>query len=134
MGQVVTEPRASGVGDTSTPASADRRDRARPAAPEWGRLAMLLGAGLALRLLFLPLSYEPDLDVLRGWAVRLVTLPLSSFYDTTGLVDHLPGDLWLLWGLAHLYRLASPDLRVQDPAFMLLLKLVPALADVATGT
>src|SRR3712207_3141047 len=132
MGQVVTEPWASGAGDAPTAASMDQLDRTRPAAPERVRLAMLLCMGLALRLLFLPLSYEPDLDVMRGWAVRLVTVPLSSFYDTTGLVDHLPGDLWLLWGLAHLYRLYSPELRVHDPAFMLLLKLVPALADLGT--
>ena len=105
--------------------------RGGPAARPGVRLALVLLAGLALRLVCAPLaSFEFDLDVLRGWAVRLTTVPLASFYDTQALTDHLPGDLWLLWALARVYRLATADLELRDPSFLLLLKLVPAFADV----
>jgi len=49
------------------------------------------------------------------------------------LHDHLPGDLWILWMVAHLYHLFSPPMRVEDLPFLLLLKLVPAIADLGIG-
>ena len=70
---------------------------------------------------------------MRGWATQLVAEPLASFYAAPLRVDHLPGDLWLLWAVARLYRLFSPTMQVQEPGFLFLLKLVPALADVGIG-
>ncbi len=47
--------------------------------------------------------------------------------------DHLPGDLWFLWGIAHLYRWVSPAMNVQGTGFLFLLKLVPSVADIGIG-
>lgn len=102
----------------------------------WTRLYLTLSliAGLAIRLLLFHAGlFRGDEETFAQWATRLVTVPLSSFYGSAGEVDHLPGDLWILWGLARLYRHVSPAMDVQRFAFQFLLKLVPALADVGIG-
>jgi len=98
------------------------------------RLPAILLAGLLVRLAIAPFgSFQYDAEVMRGWATQLVAEPLASFYAAPLRVDHLPGDLWLLWAVAHLYRLFSPTMQVQEPGFPFLLKLVPTLADVGVG-
>ncbi len=90
--------------------------------------------GLVIRLVLVPVgSFSQDANTMRSWAVRLATQPLSEFYSRGNLTDHLPGDLWFLWLIAHMYRIFSPDLQVQGLGFLFLLKLVPALADVGIG-
>ncbi len=94
---------------------------------------MLIG-GLAIRLLLVNHGvYQGDAQIFRGWAVRLATSPLSDFYSSVRSADHLPGDLWFLWGVAHVWRSLSPEMNVQAPGFLFLLKLVPAVADVGIG-
>lgn len=100
----------------------------------WQRLVLLLAIGLLLRLVFITNpGYEPDLDVQRAWALRLTTHPLADFYNTSELVDHLPGDLWVLWGVTRLYRLADPGADLNSGTFLALLKLAPLVADVIIG-
>ncbi|HEX5506167.1 MAG TPA: hypothetical protein VFW96_26345 [Thermomicrobiales bacterium] len=92
-------------------------------------LVGILIAGLALRLALAPFgAYRFDTDDLGRWTARLATVPLARFYDGPP-VDHLPGDLWVMWALGKGYALVSPGLDVQARAFLVLLKLVPALAD-----
>jgi hypothetical protein len=98
------------------------------------RLALSLLAGLALRLLLAPFgSFKSDADAQRAWATRLVTQPLDHFYAVSVPPDHLPGDMWLLYGLGQLYRWLSGGLRFDHSDFLLLLKLAPCLADVGIG-
>lgn len=99
------------------------------------RLVGILALGLVIRLLLGPHGvYSGDAQTFRGWAIRLVTTPLADFYAAPGRpIDHLPGDLWFLWGIAHLYRLIFPSGNFQNPGFLVLLKLVPDLADLATA-
>ena len=102
-------------------------------------LFALLVGGLGLRLALTPFGiFASDARVFRGWATRLVTSPLASFYATGGgrgggTVDHLPGDLWFLWLIARVYQHFSPRLDTQGFGFVFLLKLVPSLADVGIG-
>lgn len=97
-------------------------------------LVALLVAGLALRLLLAPYGvFRGDAMIFGNWAVQLVRVPLAELYASGRPIDHLPGDLWLLWGIAHLYQRFSPSLAVQALPFLLLLKLVPAVFDVAIG-
>ncbi len=97
-------------------------------------LPVIVLAGFALRLvLSLGGGLDIDLDTMRAWALRLVSVPLGDFYAPDYFVDHLPGDLWILWGLANLYQLFSPEMRVDALPFLLLLKLVPAIADAGIG-
>lgn len=92
----------------------------------------MLLSGLTIRLALFPFgSFQADAEVMRAWAQQLATQPLSNFYEFQGHADHLPGDLWFLWALAHLYHVFSPDM--QGDAFLFLLKLVPALADLGIG-
>jgi Gpi18-like mannosyltransferase len=94
------------------------------------RLIALLGIGLAARLALLPVGgYDYDLTLMQSWAERLVTRPLVRFYASPEVVDHLPGDLWLLWLLAQAVDLVTPGSLVPSIA----LKLVPTLADVGIG-
>src|SRR6185437_16029309 len=94
-------------------------------------LAAILIAGLALRLWLSRYGvFQGDAQTFRQWAVRLVSAPLTDFYSSARSADHLPGDLWLLWGIAHLYRWFSPGMNVQGFGFLFLLKLVRSLADV----
>src|SRR5215210_1915922 len=95
-------------------------------------LGTMLVAGLALRVALSPVGgFETDHTAMRIWADWLLTKPLSSFYSE-GFADHLPGDLWILWLLGHLYHLVSPNSAVSNlPVTML--KAVPALADTAAA-
>jgi Gpi18-like mannosyltransferase len=96
----------------------------------------MLIAGLAVRLALTPYGvFRSDAQTFRSWAVRLVDTPLSNFYAASGAraPDHLPVDLWFLWGIAQLYHHFSPTMAVQGFGFLFLLKLVPALADVGIG-
>jgi hypothetical protein len=98
------------------------------------RLALILLAGLALRLALMPFgSFRSDADAQRAWATRLVTKPLDHFYAVNVPPDHLPGDMWLLYGLGQLYRWLAGGARFDERGFLLLLKLVPCLADVGVG-
>src|SRR5690349_24979724 len=71
----------------------------------WPRLLVVLLAGAELPLrLIRPGAFLFDTDLFRAWAARLLTVPPARFYDSRQLVDHLPGDLWILNGIAHLER------------------------------
>ena len=97
-------------------------------------LVVILGAGLALRLVLTPHGvYQGDAQTFRSWAAQMMHAPLSSFYASSPTADHLPGDLWFLWGIAHLYHLFSPSLNLQSFGFLFLLKLVPSIADTIVG-
>src|SRR5687767_13180481 len=81
--------------------------------------AILLGR-LVVRLLLPPTApFWGDAHTHRIWAQRLVELPLRRFYDATIItstddprfpanLDHLPGDLWFHWVIAHLYQRFGP--------------------------
>ena len=86
------------------PGDVARVTRSSPTGGAWRswqvnrRLIALLGIGLAVRLALLPVgAYGYDLTLMQSWAERLVTRPLVRFYASPEVVDHLPGDLWLLW-------------------------------------
>jgi hypothetical protein len=94
----------------------------------------LLIAGFVLRLALSPYGgFGEDLAVMRYWATRLALVPLGDFYAAQGVADHLPGDLWLLWYLANAFRAFSPEMRADGTLFLVLIKLVPSLADVGIG-
>lgn len=93
-------------------------------------LAFIVIMGLAIRLVMAPHNgYRGDIQAFRLWAVRLVDTPLADFYTPVRSVDHLPGDLWLLWGIAHMYHWISPQMNVQATSFLVMLKVVPSIAD-----
>jgi len=92
-------------------------------------LAVLLSGG-ALRLAVAPFGgYQGDIHDFGLWATRLATQPVADFYAAPFLIDHLPGDLWVLWLLAHVYHLVSPTMDVHQPIFAVLIKGVATLAD-----
>jgi dolichyl-phosphate-mannose-protein mannosyltransferase len=100
----------------------------RAASTQRWLLAIIL-AGLAIRLSLAPLNIGTgDRPIFKPWARQLVTEPLSSFYAAPMLVDHLPGDMWILWAVAELYRAWSQEPQARELPD-LLLKLVPAAAD-----
>ncbi len=110
------------------------QQRGRTTASVWQRLLRALLAGFILRLGLAPFgSFAQDADTMRSWAVRLATQPMSAFYGGGSLTDHLPGDLWFLWLIANIYELFSPEMRVRETVFLVLLKLVPAVADIGVG-
>ena len=118
------------------PGDVARVTRSSPTGGAWRswqvnrRLIALLGIGLAVRLALLPVgAYGYDLTLMQSWAERLVTRPLVRFYASPEVVDHLPGDLWLLWLLGRAMDLIAPGALVPQIA----LKLVPTLADVGIG-
>jgi Gpi18-like mannosyltransferase len=100
------------------------------------QLLVILVIGLVIRLSFAPLSsgFGWDMDGMRLRAVQLTTAPLASFYDVQQeAADHLPGDLWIMWVIASGYHMLSADSGFQSFSFALLVKLVPAAADLGIG-
>jgi hypothetical protein len=78
-------------------------------------LVAVLVIGFFLRLSISPLGvYPSDGASIRQWAVELGQHKPWQYYDRT-YSDHLPGDLWLLWGVARIYRLFSPEMSVWAP-------------------
>lgn len=97
-------------------------------------LAAVLAAGLAIRLCLMPFgSLWRDVAGFRFWGSRLLTEPLSSFYDTDRKVDHLPGDMLILWAALQVFRIFSPEMHLQGAGYLFLLKFVSALADLGIG-
>jgi dolichyl-phosphate-mannose-protein mannosyltransferase len=88
--------------------------------------------GLAVRLVLAPLGWHQyDLFTYGDWAWQLLEEPRSRFYAAPLEVpgDHLPGDLTVMWVLAHLTHLVAPDLDYFSVTYKFILKLVPITAD-----
>jgi dolichyl-phosphate-mannose--protein O-mannosyl transferase len=94
---------------------------------------VLIGIGFVLRLALFPLgNFTIDTNTMTSWAQRLVDESPRSFYTSGGLTDHLPGDLWILWLIGHVYSWFAPittDTTAAPIPFLFMLKLVPAIAD-----
>jgi dolichyl-phosphate-mannose-protein mannosyltransferase len=94
-------------------------------------LLAILAAALVLRLALAPIGqYQGDVDSERRWGDQLARSGPADFYDLTGS-DHLPGDLWITWGLAEAVDLESHDRALGTETAVLAVKLVPILADIA---
>jgi Gpi18-like mannosyltransferase len=97
-------------------------------------IGWLLLGGLLLRIAIAPWfrGSKYDLETMRQWTATLLDDPLSRFYDHAEAADHLPGDLWFLWGIGKLFRAFGGD-NLNGAAFLVLLKGIPAVADVVIG-
>ncbi len=64
-------------------------------------IALVVAAGVAARLLVLPLpGLRGDVRLLMDWAERLASTGPAAFYGAgTDALDYLPGSLYLLWAL-----------------------------------
>ena len=99
------------------------------------RYGILLGTlllGLMVRLTLAPLGWHKyDMFTYGDWAWQLLEEPRSYFYAAPLEVpgDHLPGDLTIMWGLAHLTHWLAPNLDFFSITYKVILKLVPILAD-----
>lgn len=115
--------------------SRERPSRGEITTPHTRRsLVGILIGGAVLRLALTPFgSYVYDAETQRRWAARLLSVPLRDFYLGTPLIDHLPGDMWLLWLVAHVYAIVAPGATLTGTSFVVALKLVPVLADVISG-
>ncbi|MEK6277808.1 MAG: hypothetical protein AABM29_07340 [Actinomycetota bacterium] len=91
----------------------------------------MLLAALVLRLAIAPFGqYEGDITLYRGWGDSLADDGPGNFYATSR-ADHLPGDLWVIWGLGEVVALDSREQALGTEAPVLVVKLVPILADLA---
>lgn len=129
-----------GLGFASGMAGISPRARRRSAREVTNRtqtrrwLVTILLGGLIARLGLAPFgSYVYDAETQRRWADRLLHLPLAAFYAGTPSIDHLPGDIWLLWLATHAFALLMPGAALDGLAFLFVLKLVPSLFDVGSG-
>ena len=70
-------------------------------------LAVILGAGLILRLLFLgSTGFHNDVAAFESWTLTLRDAPPWAFYAKTGFADYPPGYFVVLWLVGKLYALA----------------------------
>ncbi|MDB5069162.1 MAG: hypothetical protein JWM87_273 [Candidatus Eremiobacteraeota bacterium] len=69
-------------------------------------LAIILGAGLLLRLLFLgSTGFHNDVAAFESWTLTLRDNPPWLFYAKSGFADYPPGYFVVLWVLAKIYAL-----------------------------
>jgi dolichyl-phosphate-mannose-protein mannosyltransferase len=94
-------------------------------------LALILGAGLVLRLLFVgSTGFHNDVAAFEGWTLTLRDNPPWLFYAKAGFADYPPGYCVVLWVLAKFYALlpgVAGDSANGWPALRVLVKL-PAVA------
>jgi hypothetical protein len=92
---------------------------------------MLLGLALLIRLVVAPFAYgfQYDMDTFGSWAQTLVDHPFDEFYAVAPSPDHLPGDLYLHYGLASAFQAFGGE-NFHGDAYRYLLKVIPAIADI----
>lgn len=102
---------------------------ARQRALRWTLIAGL-AAALAVRLILAARvrGYNTDINCFTGWSERMFSLGPSRFYDPEYFCDYPPGYMLLLWPVGALRRLLGLD--TSSGAYLILLKLMPILADV----
>ena len=112
------------------------RKRRRSAEPMNRRtLRVLTGVALvaafALRVVIAARvrGYDTDINCFSSWSERIFNLGPSRFYDPEYFCDYPPLYMLLLWLVAGLRRLLGIGLGT--PAYLILLKLLPILADLA---
>lgn len=97
-------------------------------------LPEILCLALLIRLALAPWSsgFGYDLDTFRDWAYNLLHGSFSGFYANSALPDHLPGDLWLLWGATHLFSILGGK-NLEGVAFLITIKCISIVADLFVG-
>ena len=97
----------------------------------WALLGVGLLAALVLRLVIAARvrGYNTDINCFTSWSERMFTLGPARFYDPEYFCDYPPLYMLLLWPVAALRRLMG--IAVGTPAYLILLKLLPILADLA---
>jgi dolichyl-phosphate-mannose-protein mannosyltransferase len=95
------------------------------------QLPAIVVAALVIRLALAPFGqFEGDVNFAREWGDQLAEGGPGSFYDITA-ADHLPGDLWVFWGLGEAVDLGSHASAFGTETAVLAVKLVPILSDLA---
>ncbi|MBQ8110905.1 MAG: hypothetical protein IJ124_12170, partial [Clostridia bacterium] len=114
------------------------RKRERAAVPMEGfrvRLLFLLGLAAALIVRFVLAvrvrGYNTDINCFTAWSERMFELGPAGFYAPDYFCDYPPLYMLLLWPVAGLRRLLG--IQTGDIAYLLLLKLLPILADIAAA-
>ena len=115
---------------------ARKRGRAAEPMPEPRlRLAFfaLLGAAFVVRLALAVRvrGYYTDINCFTSWSERMFGMGPTRFYDPDYFCDYPPLYMLLLWFPAALRRLLG--LGVNSGAYLMLLKLMPMLADIAAA-
>ena len=116
------------------------------AAPGTAAIALLLLAGLALRLiiaygLFPDSGFKTDIDSFTSWAFTLQKFGPGGFYANSGFADYTPGYLWVLWlvgiagtaiaGLAHVDAVGLVENLIKLPSILIDLAVAYVLYRVA---
>ena len=112
------------------------RKRSRAAIPlEKKRMGLVFLLGMALALavrLILAVrirGYYTDYNCFASWSERMFAMGPARFYDPDYFCDYPPGYMLLLWPVAALRR--TLGLEIGSAGYLLLLKLLPILADLA---
>ncbi len=89
--------------------------------------ALVLRVALAVRVR----GYHTDINCFTSWSERMFTLGPTKFYDPDYFCDYPPLYMLLLWIPAALRRLMG--LTTDSGAYLVLIKLMPMLADIAAA-
>ncbi len=94
-------------------------------------LTFIILTGTIIRLAIAPWGrYLTDSQVMAFRAERMAELPINQLYLTnSGVISHLPGDLWFLWYVSNIYKSLAPNGDFGGDTFLYLTKVVPIMAD-----
>ena len=102
------------------------------ACQEYRWFVAALVTGLVVRVALAPLGWHAyDMFTFSDWAWQLFEEPRNRFYAAPLEVpgDHLPGDLTIMWIMAHVTRVAVPGFDFFDNRYVLIIKAVPIVCD-----
>lgn len=101
-------------------------------------IGLAIALGIRLLLISLPIAFWVDMNLYKSWAIDLVQMGISNFYDYSKNCDYPPAYLYPLWAIGKIYQSVNPSFtdafsHTEGLFLMEMIKIPPVLADIAAA-
>ena len=100
---------------------------------DWSNIVLVLVGALFVKLVVATLyeGHATDVNCFYAWSEMIFEHGIAEFYYLDAFTDYPPGYMAILWGIAAIRKMLS--IETMSTAGNIMIKLVPILADLATG-